>query len=198
MPARLTTVFFILPVFAIALVMPRADDPAKTYPKHVLILRHAEKPPDEAMSPDLSQKGKERALALRGLFEKSDGRPDPFPVPDFLFASKDSNRSHRPTETIAPLAKKLGLKVNDTYPNEDYAKLAHELFHDPKYAGKTVLICWHHGRIPELAGRLKAKGAPSTWDPTVFDRVWRIDYDAEGKARFRNLPQRLLAGDSES
>jgi broad specificity phosphatase PhoE len=167
---------------------------AKTYPAHVLIIRHAEKP--EGDSPDLSPRGKERARALRNLFKKSESRPKKFPTPDFIFAAKDSKKSHRPRETVKPLAKRLELKVNDDYADEDFAKLAHELLHDPRYAGKTVLVSWHHGKIPELAAKLGAD-APKHWNDKVFDRVWRIDYDKSGKARFRDLPQQLLAGDSE-
>jgi len=75
--------------------------------------------------------------------------------------------------------------------------LADELFHKPKYAGKTILICWRHHDIPELAGQLQAKGAPDVWNSKVFDRVWRIDYDKAGKAVFSNLPERLTPTDSE-
>jgi hypothetical protein len=176
--------------------VPRADDRPKSLPKEILLLRHAEKPPDEAMSTDLSPAGRERAQALPRLFQKADGAPPRFPVPDYIFATHDSNRSQRPRLTITPLAKQLGLKINATYANDDYGELAHELFHDPKYAGKVVLICWHHGRIPELAWKLKAKQAPDAWDGKVFDRIWRIEYDAAGKAQFQDLPQQLLPGDA--
>jgi len=56
-----------------------------------------------------------------------------------------------------------------------------------------VLICWHHGKIPELAAKLGAD-VPKHFKDTVFDRVWRIDYDKMGKVRFHDLPQQLLAG----
>jgi hypothetical protein len=97
---------------------------------------------------------------------------------------------------VAPLAKSLELKINDDYANEDFARLARELFGNPRYAGKTVLICWHHGRIPALAASLKAAEAPRHWKDAVYDRVWQIDYSKTGKATFHNLPQQLLAGDS--
>ena len=130
------------------------------------------------------------------LFLKADNRPEPFPTPDFLFADHDSKKSRRPNETAAPLAKALGLKINDGFGDADGAKLADELFHDPKYAGKTILLCWRHHMIPELAGLLKADGAPDVWNPDVFDRVWRIDYDKDGKAKFSDLPQRLMPKDT--
>lgn len=163
-------------------------------PAHVLIIRHAEKPAGD--SPDLSPRGKERARALRNLFKKSESRPKKLPKPDFIFAAGDSKKSHRSRETVANLAKKLEVKIDDRYANGDFARLAKELLSNPKYAGKTVLICWHHGTIPDLAAKLGAR-APRNWKDTVFDRVWRIDYDGTGKARLRDLPQRLLAGDSE-
>ena len=33
----------------------------------------------------------------------------------------------------------------------DYVALAHLILADPAYAGKTVLICWNHEEIPQLA-----------------------------------------------
>ena len=190
-----------VPALAVLLALPAArlpaDDEAPTYPAHVLIIRHGEKPPATEKSPDLTPEGKERAEALPKLFQTSAAEPAPFPAPDFLFAAKDSAKSRRPHETIAPLAKALKLKVNSDFAAEDVAGLAHELFHNPQYAGKTVLVCWHHGKIPALAAQLKAVGAPDPWDPEVFDRVWQIDYDKEGKATFTNLPQRLMPKDAD-
>jgi len=182
-------------VLFVAAVSACADE-AKTYPARVLLIRHGEKPA-EADSVELNDRGKERAEALRKLFKKTDKRPDPFATPDFIFATKDSKKSHRPRETVTPLAKKLELKINDSYANEDFAKLAKELFSDPKYSGKTVLICWHHGTMPELAAKLKATDAPKHVKDTVFDRVWQIEYSSKGKTTFRDLPQRLLTGDSK-
>jgi broad specificity phosphatase PhoE len=187
----------LLGLAVLALAIPAQAQEAKSYPAHVLIIRHAEKPPDAAGSPDLSPRGKERARALRNLFRKSETRLKKLPTPDFIFATKDSANSKRPGETVAHLAKKLGLTVNAAYADEDFAKLAKELLSDPKYAGKTVLVCWHHGTIPELAKKLGAADAPTHWKDAVFDRVWRVDYDKKGKARFRDLPQLLLPGDSE-
>src|SRR5262245_16200988 len=126
----------------LALAPARADE-AKNAPACVLLIRHGEKPAD---GEPLSAEGKRRGAALPKLFGA-------LPKPDFVFAAKDSKKSHRCTETVAPLAKKLELKVDDRFANEDYAKLATEL-RERKYAGKTVLVCWHHGNLPELAGKL--------------------------------------------
>jgi broad specificity phosphatase PhoE len=168
----------------------------KTHPGRVLIIRHAEKPPAIAKSADLSPKGKERAEILHTLFEKSETRPDPFPVPDFIFATKDSMNSRRPTGTVAPLAEAFKLPVNSEYENRDFGALAKVLFREPKYDGKTVLICWHHGTIPELARSLTVSGAPAEWDDKSFDRVWDITYGERGRATFADRPQKLMPKDT--
>jgi len=174
----------------------RPDDAKKAQPARVLIIRHAEKPPDQANSIHLAPEGKKRAEALYQLFEASAKRPDPFPKPDFIFAARNSSQSERSVETVTPLPEKLKLSVNAAYHNDDFARLARDLRRDPKYAGKTILICWHHGTAPLLARALKAADAPTAWRGSAFDRVWQIDYDATGKATFRDRPQQLLAGDS--
>src|SRR5262245_53005143 len=55
-------------------------------PKTVLLIRHAEKPPDDEQSTSLSKRGGQRADALHRLFEPSGGRPARFPRPDAVFA----------------------------------------------------------------------------------------------------------------
>jgi hypothetical protein len=116
-------------------------------PKAILLIRHAEKPADDA-DIHLSPEGKKRADALPDLFKKTDTRPDPFPTPDFIIATKASKHSNRPVETVTPLAKALKLEVDATYANDDYPNLVEKLYTTPKYEGKTVLICWHHGTLP--------------------------------------------------
>jgi hypothetical protein len=169
----------------------------ETYPREVLIIRHAEKPPEESKSVDLNAEGKQRADALPQLFKATPNRADPFPTPDFIFAAKNSKHSYRSMETVMPLARKLNRPINSVYANEDFPKLAEEILHNSKYAGKTILIAWHHGNIPQLAEKLKATGTPDHWKGTAFDRVWRITYDSAGKATFNDLPQQLMPRDSQ-
>lgn len=173
-------------------------------PQTVLIIRHAEKTGEKG-DIHLSKKGYERADVLLKLFEKSSDRPMPFPRPDFIFAAATDKSSQRPLETVMPLAKALKLTINEKFdsklPKADEKtgmhKLRDDIFGDSKYFGKTILVSWRHKALPELAKTLKAPNAPSKWEDDVFDRVWRIDYDDAGKARFSDLPQRLLKGDAE-
>ena len=88
-----------------------AQEKSTALPQRVLIIRHAEKP-QRGESVHLSPLGVERADKLYQLFRTSRDRPVPFPVPDFIFAARDSKHSHRSVETVTPLAKKLRLTVN--------------------------------------------------------------------------------------
>jgi hypothetical protein len=157
-------------------------------PKQILIVRHAEKNDDKS-DIHLNARGYARAAALPTLF------PSRLDTPEFLFASRQSAHSNRPLETITPLARALRLQIDNTFTNEDYAGLARHVLGKPVYAGKTVLICWHHGNIPALARALGIKDASAPWPEMQFDRVWRITF-ADGVPALTDLPQRLLPGDS--
>jgi hypothetical protein len=156
-------------------------------PANVLIIRHAEKP---LTGPGLSEEGQERAAALPQLFVKSDARPDPFPTPGFLIAAQTSPESSRPVDTVSPLGARLGLHVKDDVKDKHYAQLVGEL-KDQRYAGKTVLICWHHGEMPALAEALGGTGIPDKIDEGTYDLIWRIDY-ADGEAKTTLGTQNLI------
>lgn len=171
-----------------------------TAPSQVLIIRHGEKPGDPATdsaadNPNLSTQGYERAASLAIYV------PATFGKPDFLFATQASKNSNRPVETITPLAKTLGLTIDDKHADDAYQAVATDVLTHPKYAGKLVLICWHHGKIPELASALG--GVPPTmhWKGHVFDRVWKIDYPAGGATTglaVADIPQMLMYGDTST
>jgi hypothetical protein len=184
-----------------------ADQSTAKHPHQVLIIRHAEKP-DEEGDPHLTSRGAARAAALPALFlipPTFPTKPAPFPAPDFVFATKASKESNRPIETVTPLAKVLGdLHIHDKHANDDFQALVDDLFGDAKYAGKTVLVCWHHGKIPKLAEAVlaRAKNAdrvvdkvPKKWDELVFDQVWQITFDDPGEATFAIRFQQLLFKD---
>jgi hypothetical protein len=176
------------------------------FPKRVLIIRHAEKPDDED-DPHLTSRGAARAAALPSQFWAPPTFPTknpPLPNPDYLFATKKSSHSDRPVETVMPLSTALGLELQHHYTDKEHEELAAAILGDGKYAGKTVLICWHHGKIPALATDLVAKSPnrdkvtkniPTRWDEKRFDRIWWLTYDASGNAKFADRPQKLLFGD---
>jgi broad specificity phosphatase PhoE len=167
----------------------------------VLIIRHAEKPAGvgEDEGSDLSPRGFERANALVGLFTK-DSRVLSFGTPVAIYAGspKKADGSIRPLQTIQPTATALGLAPITKFESKDYDSMISEVMTSKEYDGKTVLVSWAHDEIPAMAHDfgIKKSEVPK-WKGEIFDRVWRIDFDANGDVTdFEDLPQRLLPGDS--
>ena len=167
--------------------------PAKPQPPAtILLIRHAEKLTDGRI--DLSPTGFERAKLLPTRFSPAGARPD-LPTPQVLFATHISEHSNRPVQTVTPLAAALHLPIDDSFTNDEYPALAAALL-SGKYAGKVVLVVWHHGKIPQLASALGATPPYTPWPDTQYDRIWRIDY-ANGKATLQDLPYAVMPGDSK-
>jgi hypothetical protein len=192
-------------------------------PSQVLIIRHGEKLGDPKKDDDggrhLSIQGSARAAALPALFvaaqpqlscalhHKADefhgryrqipikGKAVRFSTPNYIFATQRSKHSNRPVETVTPLGTAINLPINDGFADKDkdIKKMVNAILND--YPGKIVLICWHHGKIPDLAKALGISKPPK-WDGKVFDRVWQITFP-KGKATLEDLPQELLFGDSK-
>ena len=165
-------------------------------PAQIILLRHAEEPYDPA-AVNLSPRGMERARALVSLLGKHSLLTSNAPVA-VLYATHVTKhgRSQRAGETIAPLSKELGLTVQTPYESKQYSLLARDILGNRAYRGKTVILCWTHEDIAELAAALGVKPKPPPWKGSVFDRLWLIKPRGR-EVEFRDLPQHLLKGDSE-
>lgn len=163
-------------------------------PAQVLIIRHAEKP---AQGNQLNTKGRIRAAALAPYFVDGDWFKKYGP-PAAIYAQKPSHvdGSERPIETVTPLANALGQTLHTEFTHQQLKEMIQEVKSHPQYNGKLVLISWEHHAIPEMARLFGATTAPNNWEGDIFDRVWVIDYLADGSVNFQNIPQRLLFGDS--
>ena len=115
----------------------------------VLIIRHAEKP---ETGKNLSPAGVKRAQAYVGFFRSLTVNSHPVKL-DHLFAAQESKNSDRSRETLLPLSNALHLKIHSKFDLSESQELADKVRRT--YSGETVLICWHHGVIPDL---LKAFG----------------------------------------
>ena len=169
---------------------------AAAAPAEIIIIRHAEKPTD---GPTLDARGYERANALVRLFE-SDPRVLTFGKPAAIFSARPSKAggSVRSIETMVPTAKALGIMSDTRFSKEDIPALVRAVLTNPAFDGKTVLVCWEHKKIPDIVRAFGWTSAALSWDDAVFDRLWILDFDEAKPARFRDLPQRLLDGDSTS
>lgn len=150
-------------------------------PARIVILRHAEKPASRL--PHLALRGRMRAIGLSKLLPK-------IVKPDFVFASTSTRHSARPYQTIRPAADKLQLDVRTTYADRDTKKIVKD-FRRKEFEGKTILMCWHHGMMPKLIRQLGHEPPYDPWPEDLYDRIISIDSDG-----IRNLPQRLLFGDT--
>jgi hypothetical protein len=145
----------------------------------VLIIRHAEK---LESGQDLSPAGFQRADAYVKYFGEFQVEGKPLKL-DGLFAAADSKNSHRPRLTLEPLSRALHLSIDTSFKDKAPQLLADELKSKPH--GLTILVCWHHGKIPELIRDLGADPAAllpdGKWPEAEFGWVIELRYDAEGK-----------------
>lgn len=169
-------------------------------PAQVILIRHGEKQPGE---PVLSAKGYKRAALLKDFFlEEAAVTEYGAPVAIYAAAPKNEDSSVRSIQTVTPLAKALGLEINDSYTRGQTGKLVRELMETPAYDGRMVLICWQHDNLVKIAYGLAEYNnsprvdLPLVWDDATFDRVWILDLKNGRVTAFKDIPQRLLPGDS--
>jgi hypothetical protein len=146
----------------------------------VLVIRHGEKP---ANGQNLTPAGQARANAYPDFFRslRMDGQPLKV---DYLFAAADTKESDRPRLTLEPTSKVLDLTIDGQFGDGQYAKLADDIRTKPH--GQNILICWHHGEIPQL---IKALGADprrlfppkGEWPDDVYNWMIALRYDSEGR-----------------
>lgn len=150
----------------------------------IILVRHAEKP---ATGTGLALAGQMRAQAYSLFFQNYavNGQNLQF---DYLFASDDSENSDRPRLTVTPFSKASGLPINDKYKDKDFQKLADHIQKHDKYNNSSILICWHHGEILNLANALGVNPAqlpasatwPAKWHGDVFGWTLKLVFDANG------------------
>ena len=115
--------------------------------------------------------------------------------PDHLFAVRFDlgfvGSSRRSRQTVRPLAETSGMRCDDRFGEGQEDLLARAV---QRLQG-TVLIAWSHGHIPIIAGALcPGVPIPEEWPEDRFDLVWVIDRSGK-RQTFRQVAQRLLAGD---
>jgi len=156
-------------------------------PKNVTILmvRHAEKPESGT---GLAVPGQERAQAYVIYFQNYLLNGSLLKI-NSIFATADSPRSMRPRLTVQPFTEAMGLPIHDQVQEQDFQKVADEILQNSQYNNSSILICWHHGQILDLAAALgvDARQLPpdshwpsQPWPEDVFGWLLHLCYDATG------------------
>ena len=174
-----------------------------------MLIRHAEKPAKDSAPHGVTQKGErskeslevrgwQRAGALANLLAPANGRFQHAALakPQFVFASKPLRRrgSRRPFETVTPLAQKLAIRINSSFPRSEFKSMLDEV----AACKGVVLICWQREYIPDIASYILGADriAPRNWPEDCYDMIWVFDLvPSSAKYRFKQVPQKLLAGD---
>jgi hypothetical protein len=171
-----------------------AANVALAQPAQVIIIRHAEKPEE---GNELNLRGRERAGALAAYFQSAP-EVNEFKAPVAIYAQlpKDATSSIRSAQTVQPLADALHEVLHRNFTKTQHQQMVDEIMHKPEYAGHTVLICWEHKVIPEMAREFGVTDAPTKWASEVYDRTWVITFHDGSKPTFKSVPQRLMYGDS--
>ncbi|MFO0819118.1 MAG: hypothetical protein U1A77_14325 [Pirellulales bacterium] len=190
--------------------------PSFAQPTNIVMIRHGEKDPNNPADVGLTWQGKARAAALVPYFEQffQDNKIAP---PSFIFAqSAPSGHSQRPILTVTPYAQSLMLDnehfVTNQYKSKEYAQLASDLLNpvNTQFAGKTVLICWEHKHLADMAntlvtsltnGQYKINTEPNLAWPggAVYGLTWTFAIDPSTKtATFQSIPQKLMYDDASA
>ena len=167
---------------------------ASAAPAQIIFLRHAEKPAD---GPELSERGWARAKALASLFASDSRTLEHGPAAE-IFSMKPAKTggSVRAIQTMEATAQALKIKIDRHYSRDELDELVRAILKSKASQGKTVIVCWEHEVIPKLLKAFGWKSGPKKWDDDVYDRMWVLDFEAGKPVRFRDLPQKLLPGDS--
>ena len=165
----------------------------------ILLIRHAEKPPDGA---GLTPAGELRAEAYVGWFKNLQLDSQLVKL-DALFAAADSAKSHRPRLTIEPLSRALGMKIDTRFGDKHPEEFVREL--RAQDHGHCLLVAWRHGAIPALLRLLDADPAQllpdAKWPDAVFDWMIELRFDEKGRlipGAAKRINEKLMPGDSKS
>jgi hypothetical protein len=167
----------------------------------IMIIRHAEKPPNKPPpfgitvdgqedNDSLIVRGWQRAGALVNFFAPQQGAQFHNPsiaTPQFIYASKIEtkgskptskgkkigSKSKRPQETVTPLIEMLGTQasVNFTFDKGDEKHLAQSVL----ACNGVVLICWEHQNIPSITKHLPVSSQ------TPVPKKWPVDKQGDGR-----------------
>jgi hypothetical protein len=142
-------------------------------PTKIIVLRHAEKPIDP-IDQRLAHRGYKRAEYLAEFIPKNFGRPS------MIFATEPTKSSFRPFLTMQPLWDAVKESWMDVSIDDEAAlHLGHKLRAGDLSVGENVVVCWHHGKIPELMKGLgcSVHDYPAKWPDNDYSTIYVVTYE---------------------
>lgn len=164
----------------------------------IILLRHAEKPDSGS---GLSEVGFQRATALVAFFTTR-SEVIKFGAPAVIYAMKPNKPggSIRAIQTMQPLADALNLPIRQTYSRDEVSPLAKELLQwvqAPGNAQKTLVVCWEHKVLVDIAKALGVKKLPANLGTNIYDHAWVVDFSPDAHVTgIMDVSQHLLPGDN--
>ncbi|KAJ5889055.1 hypothetical protein N7495_009096 [Penicillium taxi] len=132
----------------------------------VYFIRHGEKP--ENGDEGLSTEGLARAQCLRHIF----GDHSEYDI-GYIMAQqpRHNGKRSRPFQTVKPVAKDIGIKIDTSCDRDDIKCVLHKIKH---YRGSgNILISWEHHQMSHLAEKLGDHDAPY-YPVNRFDLIWTM------------------------
>ncbi len=140
---------------------------ATTDPARVILFRHGEKPGDES-NPHLLERWLATCARLGYRCEQPSGAIARHPT---------NHRSRpRPIKTLRSRVAPPNMVIQTLFTATQMDQLARE--ERRNYAGQTVVICWVHEFLPDLARALGATATVQVWTGKDLVQVWIIEYSA--------------------
>jgi hypothetical protein len=109
--------------------------------------------------------------------------------PDRLIAARSRRGSARPRETLAPLARRMRVRIDASFDDEQPGDLAGTLLGNDRWRGKNIVVAWRHGTLPALARALGARRVPTSWPSRRYNWIWELIVVQRARARMRILTQ---------
>jgi len=181
-----------------------------TPPAVIYIIRHGEKPqehPEPHAGVDfrgrqnehsLLPRGWQRSGALAALFDPARGLRVPQVLISPSYGHPGKTADHRTHQTIRGLSDRIGVEITSDFAKGQERQLAAAVLTSGPGA---VLICWEHAHIPALAAALPLIGGtviPKTWPDDRYDVIWTFTLAGDDRYAFGQVPQLLLAGDTDT
>jgi hypothetical protein len=162
--------------------------PADSKIETIVLIRHAEKPPEEFGQ--LACQGLNRALELPSVLINKFGKPNAIFAPNPSGKVPEEGNAEynyiRPLMTIEPTAIRLGMPVNCDFLADNIAGLEQELL-KPNHAGQLIFVAWEHKKLNKMVKELMKTcgGDPDQvphWDGDDFDRIYVLRIDTAAKS----------------